>query len=162
VCRPSSLGFCLVFWTSTYVEAAVLEIVLLRRTLDQFRTFALFGALGMLIDMGVFMACLTGVNNPYVARTFSFIISVAVMWYIHRTITFRTRGQPGAWRELRRFFIANALAFFPNFAVFALAISASSFVAAIPLLAIVCGAVVGLAVNFLLSLRWTFKSHDAV
>jgi putative flippase GtrA len=129
-----------------------------RETLRRFVTFAAFGSLGTIIDMGAFTALwFSGINNPYAARALSFTISVAAMWYVHRSITFKTRGRPGALWELQKFFVSNVIAFLPSLAVFMVSIEGSAFLAAFPIIAVGCGALVGLAVNFALSHLWTFR-----
>jgi putative flippase GtrA len=130
-----------------------------RSWMGRFIVFASFGAMGTVVDMGVFAATFAGMTaSPYLARALSFCVSVAVIWYVHRVVTFKTRGAPDALGELRRFFTVNLVGFVANLAAFTVAIETSALLAALPVLAIAVGALAALAINFMLADKWAFRS----
>lgn len=117
----------------------------------QFARFAGVGAIGFVVDAAIFIALTSGYTgwHPYAARAVSATCSITTTWALNRRITFREQKSPDARSEYVRYVLAQVFGLMLNLGVFAAGLAAVPFLRRMPLLALILGASVALAVNFL-------------
>lgn len=122
----------------------------------QFLRFALVGVVGFTIDAGVLRLVVGAFGlNLYAGRVVSFLVAVTVTWALNRVFTFRHTGAPAA--QWLRFVCANALGGAVNFGVYALLVGTLSGMRENPSVAVACGSLVGMSLNFILMKRVVFR-----
>jgi peptidoglycan/LPS O-acetylase OafA/YrhL/putative flippase GtrA len=110
--------------------------------------YGLVGGLGFLVDAGLLYALVALGANPYGARVASFAAAVTVTWALNRSWTFEQRRRAGAGRSYVGYAVVQVTGALANFLIYT---GVLHFLAPTPgnaVLALACGAVVGLAVNF--------------
>jgi putative flippase GtrA len=122
----------------------------------ELRLFVLVGALGFVVDTGVLYAGLALGLGPYLGRVVSFLCAAWTTWRLNRTVTFRASPGRRAPSEWWSYLLAMAVGGAVNYAVYCAVIAALGVNAWTPLFAVACGAVPGLAANFLLARHWVF------
>jgi len=122
----------------------------------QFLRFALVGVVGFGVDAGTlrFVIATFGLNL-YLGRVVSFLTAATVTWALNRTFTFRHKGAPAA--QWLRFVCANALGGAVNFGVYALMVGTLATVREYPSIAVACGSVAGMGLNFILMKKVVFR-----
>ena len=119
--------------------------------------FAVVGAAGFFVDLGVLSLALFAGAGPVLARAMSFSCAVTFTWYANRRLTFKSRD--ANWgREWARFVIANSAGGVLNLGVYSLAVWLIDSAWA-PYIGLVLGSFAGLTLNYLTSRFWAFKRH---
>lgn len=123
--------------------------------------FAVVGAAGFVVDTSALYAAmyLFG-TGPYIGRAFSYLSAATFTWALNRRFTFVTHKNGNAVHEWMKFLAANLAGGIVNYAVYAVLIASSTFVATWPVLGVAMGSISGLVVNFLLSKRFVFAHRQ--
>jgi putative flippase GtrA len=126
--------------------------------MKQMLQFAVAGAVGYLIDIGVLMLVYPWMG-AYYGRLLSFACAVCTTWLINRSLTFRHRRREQALhREFSLYFLTTLGGGAVNLACYTLLVYAFDFsVAALPL-AVAAGSLAGMLVNYWLSKTYVFTS----
>jgi putative flippase GtrA len=123
--------------------------------------FAVIGALGMPVDWGVLHLMVHLGTGPYLGRMVSWFISASFTWVGNRYFTFgatRARGFMGAGKEWLRFLAANAVGGLVNVGLYSVLVRFAPPPFNELTVALVCGVLLGLAFNFILSKKMVFRS----
>lgn len=119
--------------------------------LERFVRFLGVGALGFLIDAGVFALALeVALLGPAAARLVAFCAAAAFTWILNRQFTFGDRASAQKVREFGRYALASLTAGAANLMTYGTVIHLFGAERPMPYLALVAGVGVGLAINFLL------------
>lgn len=125
----------------------------------QFALFCVAGVLGFIVDAAVVQALVgLGGFDPYSSRVVSFLCAMTATWLFNRRYTFVGGRDEGLVREWFRYFVAMLGGFAVNYGVYAAMVYASPLVREWPVLGVAAGSVAGLAVNYLSSRFWVFRS----
>lgn len=125
----------------------------------QFLRFALAGAVGFVVDVGILYMALGLGLGYYLGRAISFLAAAFTTWQINRRYTFRVRGD-GHWTvEWLRYLLAMLGGGAVNYACYAALVYAMPKAAYLPALAVATGSIAGLTVNFLTARFWVFKER---
>ncbi len=130
----------------------------------QFVQFAGVGAIGFVVDAAIFLA-LTGGHvqwHPYAARALSATCAISTTWALNRRMTFRDRKSADARGEYARYVLAQVFGLMLNLGVFAAGVAFVPLFGRIPLLALVLGAGVALAANFLTAKYIAFRGNSTL
>lgn len=118
--------------------------------------FGLVGTAGFVVDAGLLQIMVQwGEISPFVARLGSFIAAATATWWLNRWFTFRTRNQASGG-EWMRYIAAMTLGGLVNYSVFAAALLWLPLALRQPWLAVACGSLAGMAVNYYTSSRFVF------
>lgn len=118
--------------------------------------FGLVGAAGFLVDAGLLQAMVQwGSINPFLARLGSFIAAATATWWLNRWFTFAARHQASG-REWMRYMMAMTLGGLVNYGAFAAVLLWLPLALRQPWLAVACGSLAGMAVNYYTSRRFVF------
>lgn len=132
--------------------------------LPPFFRFAIVGTLGFFVDIAVLWVAIELLGmGPYAGRALSFLVTVTFTWALNRHVTFaaeRARDWPGMGREWVRFVLANSLGLAANYGVYAALVATGSGWLGSPYVAAGCGALTGLAINYLASRRLVFGAKQ--
>lgn len=125
----------------------------------QFVQFAGVGAIGFAVDAAIFIALTSGYAgwHPYAARAVSATCSITTTWVLNRRVTFRAQKSPDARSEYARYVLAQVFGLVLNLGVFAAGVALVPLLRGVPLLALLLGASVALAVNFLTAKHLAFQ-----
>ena len=130
------------------------------RIRQEFLHFALAGAVGFLVDVGVLYLMLALGMGYYLGRAVSFLAAAFTTWQINRRYTF-SAGGGGHWSvEWLRYLAAMLGGGAVNYGCYAALVYGLPKTAWLPALAVAIGSVAGLAVNFLTAKFWVFKGRD--
>lgn len=120
--------------------------------------FGVVGAIGFLVDSAALYLLIASTGlGPYAARLPSYLLAATATWALNRRVTFPNRRGGNAIRQWMEFVLVNAIGGVVNYAVYATLIAAGGVTAAHPVLAVACGSVAGLALNFASSRRLVFR-----
>jgi putative flippase GtrA len=115
--------------------------------------FLLVGGVGFLVDASAFLAL--GALLPLVpARLSALAVAITATWWLNRRFTFASMA-PNRWAEWARYAAGSALGASVNAAVSLGLLWQVPRVG--PVLAVACGALAGLAVNFLAAKHIAFR-----
>ncbi|HTK80184.1 MAG TPA: GtrA family protein [Rhizomicrobium sp.] len=132
-----------------------------RAATSRFLRFAFVGACGFFVNEAALWLALRILHlGPYWGGLFSFFVAVTFTWWGNRALTFRegaARGMVAIFAEWMRFVAANGLGFAVNYAIYASLVGFAPAPANNPFLALACGTIAGLAVNFAASSRFVFR-----
>jgi putative flippase GtrA len=119
------------------------------RIVPQFVSFSAVGALGFLIDAGVFFT-LTALFSWSIlaARTLSASASISATWAMNRATTFAASRSPRRGPEFARYVFVQLGGLAVNFGVFALALWIAEPLRRTPVVALAIGSAAALAFNF--------------
>jgi putative flippase GtrA len=122
----------------------------------QFLRFALVGVVGFVVDAGV-LRLVTSVfgANLYTGRVISFLVAATVTWALNRVFTFGHTGARAA--QWLRFVCVNSLGGAVNLGVYALLVGTLSSIRHNPTIAVACGSLVGMGLNFTLMKKVVFR-----
>jgi putative flippase GtrA len=125
----------------------------------QFASFSAVGAIGFLIDAGVFFA-LTALLSWSIpaARTISASASIVTTWAMNRATTFANSRSPRRGPELARYVFVQLAGLVVNFGVFALALWIAEPLRRTPIVALAMGSAAALAFNFVSARALVFTS----
>jgi putative flippase GtrA len=122
----------------------------------QFLRFALVGVIGFIVDASVLrLVVATCGINLYAGRVVSFLTAATVTWALNRSFTFRHSGPRAA--QWLRFVCVNALGASVNFGTYALMIATVAIARRYPSLAVACGSLAGMGLNFTLMRKVVFR-----
>lgn len=121
----------------------------LARLGGQFLSFSAVGAIGFLIDAGVFFALTAGLSwSIAAARALSASASISATWAMNRATTFAESRSPRRGPEFARYVFVQLGGLAVNFGVFALALWVAEPLRRMPVVALAIGSVAALAFNF--------------
>jgi putative flippase GtrA len=124
--------------------------------LTRFFRFALVGTIGFLVDASVLRLVVAILAiNLYAGRVISFFAAATVTWLLNRTFTFRHNGPRAA--QWMRFIGANALGAGVNFGTYVVMITVWSVAREYPSIAVACGSIAGMGLNFVLMKKLVFR-----
>lgn len=125
----------------------------------QFVRFALVGAAGFVVDVGVLYLGLGAGLDLYTARAVSFVAAATFTWVGNRRFTFErgsdgpTVDERGAHTEWFRYVAAMAAGGAVNYGVYAAGVALVPLLRAQPWLAVAAGTACGMVLNFVLARR---------
>ncbi|MCY0876851.1 MAG: GtrA family protein [Firmicutes bacterium] len=121
--------------------------------------FGLVGVVGFVADSLVLKGLLSVGVDLYIGQVVAYFLAASVTWAINRKFTFRT-AKRASWREWVGYLGANALGGVLNYITFVICTKASVVFHDYPYLAVAVGSVVGMVVNYTLSLLFVFKGRS--
>ncbi|WP_223071480.1 GtrA family protein [Erythrobacter sp. SCSIO 43205] len=124
--------------------------------ISRFLRFALVGAAGFVVDVAALYASFALGAGVYLGRVISYLCAATFTWGGNRRFTFASELPP-SFGEWARFLIANASGGLVNYATYAALVSWGPGLLAQPALAVACGSIAGLVVNYLASSRFVFN-----
>jgi putative flippase GtrA len=128
----------------------------MRKGARQFGSFAVAGSLGFLVDVAV-LYCAAALGSGWIAgRLLSFLAAATSTWQFNRRFTFAATKSP--WREWRLYVTSMAAGMLVNFLAYSLALALLPGAWWRPALAVACGSLAGMFVNFASAKRFVFKS----
>lgn len=123
--------------------------------------FGLTGVLGFLVDAGVLHLLVSGWKiNLFVARACSFTCAATTTWMMNRAVTFSAQRLPPRrlLAEWAAYLVASLGGGCVNYLVFVLAVRLSPMLRQIPTIAVGLGTLAGMAFNFLMYVRYVFRT----
>ncbi|WP_408312628.1 GtrA family protein [Paraburkholderia aspalathi] len=123
----------------------------------EFARFSIAGVIGFAVDAGVLYLALACGLGLFTGRVVSFIAAVWVTWRINRRHTFRERAARSAWVEWWRYLLSMLGGASVNYAAYSAVVLTVHGGRLVPLIAVACGSVAGLFVNFFSAKHWAFK-----
>lgn len=126
--------------------------------------FAVIGALGMPVDWCALHLWLHLGTGPYFGRVLAWLVAATFTWAGNRYFTFadsRARGPIGAAGEWLRFLAANAVGGLVNVGLYSVMLRFAPPPFNDLNLAFVCGVLLGLVFNFVLSKKMVFRRDVA-
>jgi putative flippase GtrA len=128
----------------------------------QFLRFALVGAIGFVIDVGMLYLALALLGvGPYMGRVISYLSAATSTWYLNRRITFRSRPSKAIGREWLKFVVFNGVGGLLNYATYVACLHYFPGSTASPAIGVALGSAAGLSVNFTLSRHVVFRAPFA-
>ncbi|MES1953954.1 GtrA family protein [Salinisphaera hydrothermalis] len=128
------------------------------------RRWLAFGAAGLIafgVDMGALGALVHGLGMaPVKARLISIPLAASTAWLINRRFTFASGDDRARWHQWLRYLAVNTINVTVNFGCYLALVSATAVGAAHPLISVVPGALLGLAINYRLAGRWVFRDPN--
>lgn len=127
----------------------------------QFLLFCVSGGLGFGVDAGITQSGVSLLGlDPWSARALAFLPAVTCTWGFNRQYTFRATRHLPWWREWWLYLGTQLGGLSVNLSCYALLVGLWSVAARWPALAVACGSVAGLAVNFLAARRLVFGASS--
>ena len=126
--------------------------------LPRFLRFALVGAAGFFVDVAALYASFALGAGVYAGRVVSYLCAATFTWGVNRRFTFASEARPSI-SEWLKFLVANAGGGLVNYGTYAALVSWGTGLLGHPALAVACGSVAGLAVNYLASSRFVFTEQ---
>lgn len=126
----------------------------------QFSRFAIIGAAGFFVDVGVLYLLRRYGLGLYSARVFSFIAAATFTWMGNRLFTFRT-ASPASRRLTTEWFLylgAMTTGGLVNYGVYALLVTLFALFRGHPWLAVAGGTGAGMLINFLFARRILYRA----
>jgi putative flippase GtrA len=129
------------------------------RLTAQFLRFAIIGAAGFLVDVGVLYLLRRSGLDLYSARVFSFIAAASFTWLGNRLFTFRSASGGGRRLSAEWSLYLGAMTFggLVNYGVYALLITLLALFRDHPWLAVAGGTGAGMLINFLFARRILYR-----
>ena len=113
------------------------------------------GAIGFVVDSGITLGLVgSGLAAPLHARVIAFVIGACVTWSLNRQFTFRAGG---GWKRWSLYVAFTAVGALMNVGVYGLWVRAHGTGSVDLLAGILCGALLALAFNFLVSKYIVFQ-----
>lgn len=125
----------------------------------QILSFAVVGIVGFAVDLGVLLLALHNGVGLLVGRAISFLTAVLVTWFINRRFTFRYSHSEKIHKEWWLYFGTMLLGGSLNYLVYCLVVSMLPNLRLLPAIAVACGSVAGMGLNFVGAKVWVFKTH---
>ena len=125
--------------------------------------FAVIGALGMPVDWCVLQLCVHFGTGPYFGRVIAWLVAPSFTWLGNRYFTFadsRAHSFTGTVAEWGRFLAANAVGGLVNVGLYSVMLRTAPPPFNDINIAFVCGVLLGLVFNFVLSKRWVFYEGE--
>jgi putative flippase GtrA len=114
---------------------------------SQFVRFAIAGVIGFVVDAGVLYLALACGLGFFAGRIVSFMAAVWVTWRIR-----------SAWVEWWRYLLSMLGGASVNYAAYSVVVLTVHGSRLVPLIAVACGSVAGMFVNFFAAKFWAFKA----
>jgi putative flippase GtrA len=133
-----------------------------RLAASRFLRFAVVGGFGFLVAEAVLWLALRGGADKYSAWLVSFLCAATFTWWGNRNLTFADRkaDRPRAMlAEWLKFIAANGIGGAVNGGLYALLVTYGPEPLSIPFVALACGVLTGLAINFAMSNFFVFRSQ---
>jgi putative flippase GtrA len=128
------------------------------KPLGRFPRFLGVGALGFLVDGGVFAIAMERLMlGPITARVLSFLAAASFTWALNRRFTFADRASSRPAAELGRYTLSSLLAGAVNLMAYTAIVLILGSAGPIPYLALAAGVGAGLMLNFALYDRVVFR-----
>jgi len=124
---------------------------------NQFLRFAFAGTLGFVVDASVLYVALACGLGPFVGRAISFLAAVWTTWRVNRRYTFRDRAERSGWAEWWRYLLSMLGGAAVNYLAYTVVVLTLHAGRLTPLVAVACGSVAGMFVNFAAAKYWAFK-----
>ncbi len=124
--------------------------------LIEFLMFGTVGLVGLVLDTATVYA-LRYRLGLYGAGVVAYGVAATGTWLLNRLWTFRGRGSGSAYRQWRRFLLANLAGFVLNRGTYAALVTFVPRCAEQPVFAVAAGAIVGMFLNFSLSRTLVFR-----
>ena len=129
----------------------------------RFPRFLGVGALGFLVDGGIFAIAMEGLMlGPITARVLSFLAAASFTWVLNRRFTFPDRASSRPAAELGRYTLSSLAAGAVNLMAYTAIILILGSARPIPYLALAAGVGAGLMLNFALYDRVVFRRDAEV
>lgn len=125
----------------------------------RFVRFALVGAAGFLVDVAALYGAFAIGLGLYSGRVASYLSAATFTWAVNRRFTF-TAKTPPTITEWLRFVFANTSGGLVNYLTYAALVTWGSGLLSHPALAVACGSIAGLIVNYTASARLVFRERD--
>jgi len=125
----------------------------------QFLRFALAGAVGFVVDVGVLYIALSLGLGYYLGRVVSFLAAAFTTWQINRRYTFPIHDGERWIAEWLRYLLAMLAGGSVNYVCYAALVHGLPKATYLPALAVAVGSIAGLTVNFLAARFWVFKAR---
>lgn len=129
-----------------------------QRTLAQFWRFGFAGGIGFLTDVALLYLCLAAGTGFYPGRLLSFLGATLVTWQINRRFAFRGHETSSLWRQWWQYLFVVLGGGVVNYLVSALLVFFLPASTWLPLLSVAAGSIAGMAVNFLNTRKFVFRS----
>ncbi len=128
----------------------------------QFFRFAVIGAVGFVVDVGVLYALRHAGLDLYSARLLSFTAAATATWLGNRGYTFAGGGKRVAalHREWLNYVMAMGIGGLTNYAVYAVLISSFNRFHSHPWMAVAAGTATAMVLNFVLARRLLYQRGD--
>lgn len=123
---------------------------------QQFIRFAVAGALGFLVDVAVLYGAMALGAGWVAGRLLSFLAAATFTWRFNRRYTFAATDSP--WREWLMYLASMAGGMVVNFLAYSVVLALLPAAWWVPGLAVACGSVAGMGVNFISAKFFVFKS----
>ena len=128
-----------------------------REAVRQLLSFGTIGVLGLVSDIVVLTTALRVFELDMIpARLCAFGITVTITWWLNRKVTFRSRSVPRT--EWLLYSSVNGLGMLLNLGLFFLLVFQVRVFSEIPVLALVCAALVTMSYSFLISKFVVFRN----
>jgi len=125
----------------------------------RFVRFALVGAAGFLVDVAALYGAFAIGLGLYSGRVVSYLSAATFTWAANRRFTFAAKSPPTI-TEWLRFVFANTSGGLVNYLTYAALVTWGSGLLSHPALAVACGSIAGLVVNYIASARLVFRGGD--
>jgi len=123
----------------------------------QFLRFALAGAVGFAVDVGLLYVGLALGLGYYLGRALSFLAAAFTTWQLNRRYTFVVHPGEPLLREWLRYLFAMLGGSAVNYGCYAALVFSLPKSACLPAVAVAAGSAAGLTVNFLGARFWVFR-----
>lgn len=127
---------------------------------QQFIRFAIVGAIGFVVDVGVLYLNLHLGMGYFIGRAISFLCAVWVTWKINRQFTFISSGEISGFKEMLRYLVAMLFGGLINYLAYMLVVMQARNLPFLPFFAVATGSVAGMMVNYFTAKSWVFKSVE--
>lgn len=125
----------------------------------RFVRFALVGAAGFLVDVAALYSAFAIGLGLYSGRAASYLSAATFTWAVNRRFTFAAKTPPTIIEWLRYVF-ANTSGGLVNYLTYVALVTWGSGLLSHPALAVACGSIAGLVVNYSASARLVFRERD--
>jgi putative flippase GtrA len=125
----------------------------------RFVRFALVGIAGFLVDVAALYGAFAIGLGLYSGRVVSYLCAATFTWAVNRRFTFAAKTPPTI-TEWLSFVFANTSGGLVNYLTYAALATWGSGLLSHPALAVACGSIAGLIVNYTASARLVFRERD--
>jgi putative flippase GtrA len=127
---------------------------------QQFIRFAIVGAIGFVVDVGVLYLNLHLGMGYFIGRAISFLCAVWVTWKINRQFTFISNGGNSDLKEMLRYLTAMLFGGLINYLAYMIVVMRAHNLPFLPFFAVAIGSIAGMMVNYFSAKLWVFKSVE--
>ncbi|WP_211462181.1 GtrA family protein [Collimonas silvisoli] len=127
---------------------------------QQFIRFAIVGAIGFAVDVGVLYLNLHLGMGYFIGRAISFLCAVWVTWKINRQFTFISSGEGSDFKEMLRYLAAMLFGGLINYLAYLIVVMQVRNLPFLPFFAVAIGSVSGMMFNYFTAKSWVFKSVE--